>query len=218
MPAMKASSKFGDDVKQSVSNLWDATYEAKSVDQRSWSQDVATDSLFYVESIRLATNAAVIDIGGGSSSFVDELLARSFTDLTVLDISRSAIEEARDRVRDGQVMWLLEDITTWTPIRKYSLWHDRAVFHFLVHRNQQLDYVKKAALAVIPGGHVLLATFAPSGPDECSGLAVRRWSVHELEELFSKDFNCVTSAQIDHVTPWGSVQPFTWVLLEHRTV
>jgi trans-aconitate methyltransferase len=187
------------------------------MDQRSWSQDVATDSLAYVESIRLALNAAVIDIGGGSSPLVNELLARSFTDLTVLDISRSAMEEARERVGDGHVTWLLEDITTWTPIRKYSLWHDRAVFHFLVRRSQQRDYVKKAALAVIPGGHVLLATFAPSGPDECSGLAVQRWSDHELEDLFSKDFKLVTSAQIDHVTPWGSVQPFTWVLLEHRT-
>jgi trans-aconitate methyltransferase len=217
VPSVKASPRFGNDVTQSVTDLWNATYEAKSMDQRSWSQDVATDSLAYVESIRLALNAAVIDIGGGSSPLVNELLARSFTDLTVLDISRSAMEEARERVGDGHVTWLLEDITTWTPIRKYSLWHDRAVFHFLVRRSQQRDYVKKAALAVIPGGHVLLATFAPSGPDECSGLAVQRWSDHELEDLFSKDFKLVTSAQIDHVTPWGSVQPFTWVLLEHRT-
>ena len=104
------------------------------------------------------------------------------------------------------------------PQRKDALWHDRAVFHFFVPRDQQLDYVRTAALAVIPGGHVLLATFAPSGPDECSGLAVLRSFDHELEDLFAKDFKLVTSATIDHVTPWGSVQLFTWVPLEHRTV
>jgi tRNA A58 N-methylase Trm61 len=96
VPSVKASPRFGNDVTQSVTDLWNATYEAKSMDQRSWSQDVATDSLAYVESIRLALNAAVIDIGGGSSPLVNELLARSFTDLTVLDISRSAMEEARE--------------------------------------------------------------------------------------------------------------------------
>lgn len=205
-----------DDERQSITDLWNAAYEAKSANQQSWFQDVPADSLFFIDSLQLARDAAVIDVGGGSSSLVDELLARYYTDLTVLDLSRSAIREARDRVRDERVAWLIEDVTTWQPHRNYALWHDRAVFHFLVRREQQLNYVQTAANTVIPGGHVLLAAFAPSGPQQCSGLAVQRWSVNELEELFNENFTLVGSALREHVTPWGSVQPFTWVLMQRR--
>ena len=197
-------------------NQWNDTYATKGVNQRSWTQEVPTDSLFYIDALDLPRDAPIIDIGGGSSKLVDELLTRSFTDLSVLDISSTAIHEAQGRVNAERVQWLLDDITRWQPTRQYALWHDRAVFHFLVHRDQQLGYVGTAASSVMPGGHVLLATFAPSGPQECSGLAVHRWVSDELAELFCENFTLITSDLREHVTPWGSCQPFTWALLQRR--
>jgi 2-polyprenyl-3-methyl-5-hydroxy-6-metoxy-1,4-benzoquinol methylase len=217
MPMVKVRSLHHGGGDRSDSDLWNTTFETKSADERSWSQDVPTDSLFYIGSMHLDVGAAIIDVGGGSSTLVDELRARSFTDLTVLDISSSAIQEARDRINDDRVKWLHEDITIWEPKRKYALWHDRAVFHFLLGRDRQLGYVTTAASSIIPGGHLLLATFSPSGPHECSGLAVQRWSDHELEDLFSNHFTMITSALREHVTPWGSVQPFTWALLQRHS-
>ena len=195
---------------------WDATYATKSESERSWSEEVPHTSLWCIDGARLARSAPIIDVGGGSSRLVDLLLERGHSDLTVLDVSSGAIDEARARVDDPRVEWIVADVTAWIPARTYALWHDRAAFHFLTSPAAQASYVATATGTIDAGGHLVLATFSHSGPPTCSGLAVQHWSVRELTELFVDGFTPVQSAERNHVTPWGAVQPFTWVMLQRR--
>jgi 2-polyprenyl-3-methyl-5-hydroxy-6-metoxy-1,4-benzoquinol methylase len=199
-----------------TSALWDGTYASKDASQRSWSEDEPEASLYFIDKSHQVPSAPIIDVGGGASRLVDHLLARGYSDVTVLDISAAAIDEARRRVTDESVHWIVADVTLWTPTRSYALWHDRATFHFLTSAAGQTAYVTAATSAIDAGGHLVLATFAPSGPATCSGLAVQRWSGAELAEIFGDGFSLVETTTRDHATPWGSVQPFTWVLLERR--
>ncbi len=201
---------------RSTSTQWDATYATKGAPERSWSEDVPDGSLLFIDGAELDPSAGIIDVGGGSSRLVDQLLARGFSDVTVLDISSAAIDEARGRVDDNRVQWIIADVTEWIPARTYVLWHDRAAFHFLTSPADRARYVATATRAIEAGGHLVLATFTHSGPPTCSGLAVQRWSGHELTELFAHGFTFIESAVRDHVTPWGAVQPFTWVTLQRR--
>ena len=177
---------------------------------------IPDDSLFFIDAAHLSVDDAIIDVGAGASRLVDVLLARGYRDVTVLDVSPSAIAETRERVRSDEVHWIVDDVTAWAPTRTYQLWHDRAVFHFLVAPSDQERYVTTVTRSLAPGGALLLATFAPSGPTACSGLAVQRWSVNELADRFAEEFTLISSASRDHVTPWGFVQPFTWVLLRRN--
>ena len=192
---------------------WDETYSQKSPSERSWTEGIPQESLRFIDASGVGTEDAVVDIGGGSSRLVDELKRRRFTDVSVLDVSKVALDEARSRLRDAHVEWINADVTRWEPDRAYRLWHDRAVFHFLVETGSQSDYVATATAHVEPGGHLIMGTFSPEGPDTCSGLAVRRWAIEELAELFAAGFDLTRGEYKDHLTPWASVQPFTWVLL-----
>ena len=196
-----------------MSDAWKIAYGEKSEQERSWTQLVPTDSLAIVDSLGLSLTDAIIDIGGGASYLVDNLRQRGFTDITLLDISTDALAESRQR--NGDVLnYIATDITQWTPQRTYALWHDRAVFHFLTQPDQQNIYVQALTAATHPGSHVIVATFAPDGPEMCSGLPVQRWSSQQLAECFSEGFKLVTTERHEHTTPWGSVQPFTFVLLQ----
>jgi SAM-dependent methyltransferase len=200
-----------------TSDLWNGTYASKKEAERSWSEDVPHVSLSFIDEAHLTPSAPIIDVGGGSSRLVDQLLAGGHSDVTVLDISAAAIDEARHRVEDERAKWIVADVTTWVPARSYALWHDRAVFHFLVSSADQACYVATAMRSVQAGGYLVLATFSHAGPATCSGLAVQRWSSRELTELFDDGFSLVESAERDHVTPWGAVQPFSWVMLRRRS-
>lgn len=158
----------------------------------------------------LARDGAIIDVGGGASSLVDQLLEASYSDITLLDISSIAIDETRSRLID-RISYIRADITQWTPTRSFDLWHDRAVFHFLISPREQDTYRAVVAQGTKSGSHLLLATFAPTGPESCSGLAVKRWGQEELAEYFSHEFNIVSTHETTHTTPWGSTQPFTWL-------
>lgn len=207
-----------------MSSAWETAYSAKTSDERSWTQDVPVESLRFVDAMSLDRSMPVIDVGGGSSLMVDELLSRGFTDVTLLDIAQSAIDETRARLdtahpgatSDRRVTTVVSDIALWQPTRSYALWHDRAVFHFLVDGDDRAAYVGKASAHVVPGGHLLIATFAPDGPETCSGLPVMRWSADVLAAQFADAFDAVASERTEHRTPWGSVQPFTWLHLVRR--
>ena len=153
----------------------------------------------------------VIDVGGGESLLVDCLLAQGFADLTVLDISRVALAEARRRVESAQVRWVEADVRTWQPDRRYGLWHDRAVFHFLVDPADRAAYLRNMATATAPGSALIVATFAPHGPETCSGLPVARYSSDALARALGADFEVVEILEEQHPTPSGGIQPFTWV-------
>jgi trans-aconitate methyltransferase len=197
----------------SLAHRWDERFATTSESERSWSQATAAESMFFINETAPTIATSIIDIGGGASRLVDSCVELGYEDLTVLDISSVALDEARRRLPGASVHWIVDDVTTWHPQRTYQLWHDRAVLHFLVDPADQSRYVTTATAALEPNGHLVLATFAHSGPTTCSGLAVQRWSARELASLFGGSFTLLESVVKDHLTPWGAVQPFTWALL-----
>jgi hypothetical protein len=168
-------------------------------------------SLALIDRLRVAKEAPLIDVGGGASLLVDRLVARGYTDLTVLDVSSTALEIARRRLDDAvPVRWLHENILTWEPERQYALWHDRAVFHFLTNADERAKYLATMRQGLSESGAVIMATFASDGPERCSGLPVARYDAADLARLLD-GFTVVESSREEHVTPGGTVQPFTWV-------
>jgi SAM-dependent methyltransferase len=195
---------------------WDRVYATKGRDDVSWYQAVPATSIRLVTAAMTATVAPrrVIDIGAGASTLADELLARAY-DVTVLDVAPSAIASVKARLGD-RAIYLITDLLEWQPGTTYDVWHDRAVFHFLTDPIAQTAYVNLAARAVRASGALVLGTFAPDGPPECSGLPTARHDADSLAALFSDYFELVSSERDEHTTPWGAVQPFTWVTLRRR--
>ncbi|MGZ6709803.1 MAG: class I SAM-dependent methyltransferase [Solirubrobacteraceae bacterium] len=192
---------------------WNATY-AGGDEGCSWTQAHPARSLEAIAATGAPKHAPIIDVGGGSSSLAGALLAAGYTDVTVLDISPAALRLARDRLgeRAREVAWLTADVLAWRPARRYAVWHDRAVLHFFCDEPDRRAYADTLRAALVPGGHVIIATFAPDGPDRCSGLPVRRSSAGDILELLVGDFAPVRSDREDHRTPSGALQPFTWVV------
>ncbi len=195
---------------------WDDIYATRPSTDLSWHQDDPTISLRLIEQITHGQPAVIIDIGAGTSLLVDRLVARRFTDITLLDVSDHALAEVRQRLGTHveHVTFIPSDITSWTPDRFYDIWHDRAVFHFLTERTDRDRYVGIASDAVRSGGSVVLATFAEDGPTRCSGLPVCRYAADELASIFSQAFLLIGHEREEHVTPSGMIQSFTWVVLQ----
>jgi len=192
---------------------WEAVYERKQPEQVSWYRPHLEQSLRFIEAAGLAPDAAIIDVGGGASTLVDDLLERGHSDITVLDVSARAIDAAKARLgkRAAGVHWLVADITTvdLAPTA-YDFWHDRAVFHFLREETERRRYVAADRRSVRPGGHVLIATFGPDGPTKCSGLDVVRYAADELHAALGVDFEIVDSSTEVHTTPSGIEQQFVY--------
>jgi SAM-dependent methyltransferase len=194
-------------------NHWDDVYRRKSSDAVSWYRPHLERSIAFIENTGVARDAPIIDVGGGTSTLVDDLLARDYSNLTVLDISAAAIEVARQRLgeRADRVRWIAGDITTVElPKHAFDLWHDRAVFHFLRADEDRRRYVQQVRHALRPGGHIVVATFGPEGPEKCSGLDVVRYSPDGLHAEFGGQFRKVASETELHTTPWGSEQQFVY--------
>jgi SAM-dependent methyltransferase len=191
---------------------WDTAYAEKG-DTVSWHQEQAGTSLELIASVA-APGASVVDVGGGTSPLVDGLLERGHRDIAVLDLSRVALDAARTRLgaRGDDVAWIDGDLLAWEPGRTFDVWHDRAVLHFLVEEPDRSRYAQLAARAVTPGGHVVIGTFAADGPEQCSGLPVRRHAPEDLAALLAGAFTPVEELREEHVTPSGNVQPFTWLV------
>lgn len=196
---------------------WDAAYE-RGPDRVSWAQDHAAPSLALIEDLGVPVDAAVIDVGGGASPLAGDLLDRGFNDVTVLDLSRRALDLARERLgaRGTHVTWTQADLRAWSPERTYDLWHDRAVLHFLTEDEDRERYAATVARAVAPGGHAIIAGFAPDGPERCSGLPVRRASGEDLAALLGDAFTPVGVRREEHTTPSGNVQLFAWLVARRR--
>jgi SAM-dependent methyltransferase len=192
---------------------WDAVYTTKGPENVSWFRPHLEQSLAVLDAAKLPKTAAVIDVGGGASTLVDDLLDRGYSNVTVLDLSDAALEAARARLgkRGQEVHWTCADITDAPlPRSAYDFWHDRAVFHFLRDPAARSRYVEAVRRSLKPGGHIVVATFGPHGPEKCSGLEVLRFSPEALHDEFGPEFARLASVTETHTTPWGTEQEFVY--------
>ena len=192
---------------------WEKIYTEKAPNAVSWYRPHLETSLALIEEAIAGRSASIIDVGGGESTLVDDLIARGYTKITVLDISQTAIDATGKRLGKAsqQVRWVAADITKAKLRRSaYDVWHDRAVFHFLTAPDDRIAYVRQVAHAVKAGGHVIVSTFGPEGPKKCSGLDVARYDAGSLHEEFGQRFRLVKSLQELHETPFGITQQFLY--------
>jgi len=196
-----------------IKTHWEHIYETKGPTRVSWYQEHAQYSLRFIQNTGVQRSDHIIDIGGGASTLVDDLLAAGFQHISVLDVSATALQLARQRLgwRAGDIRWIEADITQVDlPAQAYDLWHDRAVFHFLTQPTDRQRYVETVRRAVRTGGHVIVASFALDGPDHCSGLEVMRYSPESLHAEFGEGFELKDSAHETHHTPFGTEQKFIY--------
>ena len=189
---------------------WGTVYSTGAVDTVNWYEASPAASLAAIESAVVARDTPIIDVGGGASLLVDELLRRGFTDLTVLDVSHEALDKVRSRLAgaSAQVQFVVADVTAFQPTRHYGVWHDRAVFHFLVDAEDRRLYVGALRRALHPRGVVIIATFGPQGPERCSGLPIVRYAATTLAAELGDGFRLSSSFIDVHRTPSGGEQQF----------
>jgi SAM-dependent methyltransferase len=189
---------------------WQSVYATKAEREVSWFQEDPAPSLDLITETGISTDDGIIDVGGGASRLVDGLVQRGFTRVAILDLSAKALEAAKQRLgRGGEaVAWIVADVTTWNPSDTFDLWHDRAAFHFLTDPADRDAYIACLKKAVRPGGHVIIATFAPDGPERCSGLPIVRYDPEALAVTLGPTFELVGSRRHDHLTPGGNTQRF----------
>lgn len=198
---------------------WEHVYITKAPDNVSWFQEHANQSIKLIHDTKVAKDVAIIDVGGGASNLVDDLLEEGYTNLTVLDLSSTALEVAKQRLKkhSGSVNWIVGDITQVDfPENSFDIWHDRAVFHFLTEQSDRQAYVEQVMRSVRLNGHVIIATFAEDGPDKCSGLPVMRYKPETLHAEFGENFLLVAHEKEAHNTPFGTVQKFVYCYCRKR--
>ena len=200
---------------------WDSRYSGSEPEGLSWFEAAPALSLSLIKQAA-GPEQGVIDMGGGASRLPDALLDAGFGDLTVVDLSAVALERSRARLGDraGAVSWVVADVTRWQPARRYDLWHDRAVFHFLTRAEDRADYARALKSALAPGGTAILMTFADDGPEKCSGLPVQRYApeglVAEIDRLLPGLFDTQDTGRFTHTTPGGAEQRFAYAVLRRR--
>lgn len=199
---------------ESRKSHWEKAYADKGEAGVSWFEDRPAVSLDMIAQIGGTPAMSLIDTGGGASRLVDALVAAGWHSVTVLDLSETALDAAKARLGNAaaQVQWIAADVTQWQPTVAYDIWHDRAAFHFLVGESERSAYVERLGLAVKPGGHAIIATFAPDGPERCSGLPVARYDAASLAGVIGPAFELVDERRYLHTTPWGSTQSFQFSL------
>jgi len=191
---------------------WENVYQNKSPREVSWYQKEPTRSLSLISAISLARCAPIIDIGGGASTLVDKLCEDAYTNISVLDVSKSALNLARKRLADkaGSIHWYEEDVTRFKPTHQFALWHDRAVFHFLTRKTDRKKYIDVLRQSLEPGGHLVMMTFAIDGPRKCSGLDIVQYDDDRLTSELGEGFDLLETGRECHVTPAGHQQEFAF--------
>jgi 2-polyprenyl-3-methyl-5-hydroxy-6-metoxy-1,4-benzoquinol methylase len=192
---------------------WENVYTTKSTSSVSWFQEYAALSLQFIKSSARHADVKIIDVGGGASTLVDDLIKAGYSNLAVLDISGAALNVARQRLGDKaeRVDWIEGDIIQRSlPNHHYDVWHDRAVFHFLTDAQDRQAYVKQLTHALKPGGQLIISTFAEAGPQQCSNLPVVRYSPQALQSEFGKGFVLQEHAFETHLTPFETHQEFVY--------
>ncbi len=192
---------------------WETVYQTKSDQQVSWYRQHLDNSLQLILNTGVGKEAAIIDVGGGSSTLIDDLLAHGFADVSVLDISAAALEKSKFRLgeKSTQIEWIEADITNISlPENHYDVWHDRAVFHFVTDAADRQKYVQLVMRSLKVGGHLIVASFGENGPLKCSGLDVVRYNPEKMHNEFGKEFKMVKNLSETHETPFGTAQEFIY--------
>lgn len=192
---------------------WEQVYQSKAPEAVSWYAPHLETSIKLIQQATTDEQAAIIDVGGGEATLVDDLLDHDHQRISVLDISQTAIDIARTRLggKGANVAWYCSDITSATlPESNFDVWHDRAVFHFLTNENDRRKYIRQVIRSVKHGGHVIISTFGPEGPDKCSGLDVVKYDADTLHTEFGKNFQLIESSTEIHHTPFGTTQQFLY--------
>lgn len=212
---MAAPSKSGTD---SLKRHWEEVYSAKEPGEVSWYQAVPAVSLSLIRASGIGPTAKIIDVGGGASTLAGHLLVEGFREITVLDLSAHAMERSREQLGTsaGRVHWIEADVLSWRAPEHYDCWHDRAVFHFLTNPQDRAAYRATLASALQPGASVIVATFAPDGPERCSGLPVRRYNPQTLAAELGSEFTLMDAMAERHITPSGGTQSFIYCRFERN--
>lgn len=189
---------------------WENVFSKKQANGVSWYQPVPKESLGFISQFNLDKNAAIIDIGGGDSFLVDNLLALGYTDITVLDISSAAIERAKKRLgkKAAMVNWVVSDILDFATNQKFDCWHDRAAFHFLTTEKEIEKYLSIAQEHISSNGKMVIGTFSTEGPEKCSGLPVKQYDENALSAILQKWFTKIKCIATEHITPFKTIQQF----------
>lgn len=197
---------------------WDGIYDRVAEDELSWFQSSPDCSVDLLDELGVVPANSLVDVGAGASRLVDVLLRRGFRDLTVLDVSDAGLAQTRNRLgADAQlVTWVVADLLNWVPGRRFDVWHDRAVLHFVTDPHGIENYRRVLSTAIRPGGAMIVGTFAADGPTHCSGLPVTRYSPDQLARVFENTLEVVATRREEHHTPSGGMQPFTWVAFRAR--
>ncbi len=203
-----------------LENHWQEVYHKKNENEVSWFQITPKTSLEFISSLNLNLNSKIIDVGGGESRLVDNLLDLGYTNVSVLDISSKSIEKTKKRLglRSKLVNWIVSDINDFKPKYKYDLWHDRAAFHFLKNRFEINNYVKLLKSYLNVDADLIIATFSENGPLKCSGLEVSRYSKNSISNLFKNDFNLIESKISIHNTPFDTTQEFLFTKFKKNKI
>ena len=191
---------------------WENIYQTKELKDVSWFEPTPKISLDFFKQYNVSTTAKVIDIGGGDSFLVDHLLEMGYQDISVLDISESAINRAKQRLgkRANQVTWIVSDAATFKPTEKYDFWHDRAAFHFLTNEQEISNYLETAQQSINPDGVLVIGTFSENGPTKCSGIEIKQYSETTMTDRLKKLFEKLKCITIDHKTPFDTIQNFVF--------
>lgn len=191
---------------------WENIYTTKELENCSWYQPNPTTSIEFIEQSDFSKSAKIIDIGGGDSYLVDNLLKKGYTDITVLDISEAALERAKQRLSDKaeRVKWIVGDAAQFLASEKYDLWHDRAAFHFLTDQSDISNYCSTTKNALKEGGVLIIGTFSENGPNKCSGIEIKQYSSEALTNVFQSGFRPIKCLNTDHPTPFNTTQNFTF--------
>ncbi len=205
-------------MESTLKHHWETVYLTKDTTKVGWFQTKPHVSCELISSLKLPKNASIIDVGGGDGFLADWLLDEGFEQVTVLDISAAALEKVKNRLgrSASRVLWEASNILEFGPKGKFDLWHDRAVFHFIIEPKDQQNYRSLVESSVSAGGYLLIMTFSKSGPKTCSGLPVQQYDIEDLEEFFGDEFELVNSLNYDHITPSGSGQNYSVGLFRRK--
>ena len=197
---------------------WEEIYTTKQLTEVSWYQQTPETSLKFFEEFKIPLNAKVIDVGGGDSLLVDHLLDLGYTNISVLDISKNAIERSMKRLgeKSKMVKWIVADASSFKPEEKYDLWHDRAAFHFLTDEYEVNNYINTVQNSMSENGVLVIGTFSEQGPKKCSGIEIKQYSEKAMTDILQKYFEKVKCISVDHETPSHSIQNFVFCSFKKR--